>query len=563
MAVFCLLFLSVFGCSMGAEARTPFPELLSVEALSETEVAFEFSMPVRVVRLSFDPELGIASVEDGRRVSVRLKQGLEPGMHVVADIRVENAYGNIFSERIPFEKQGHFPEAEEPTDQPGNEESSAYPEDEYPPPPPESDEYPDYPGSDEPDDMPGNEKPPAYPEDNAPPSSPGNDKPDGTPESGGPTTSPEDNEPPASPGDDGPAGQPGNEPPPVFPEDNDPPASPGNDGPDGQPGSENPPAFPEDNDPPASPGNDEPAGQPGNETPPVFPEDNDPPASPGNDGPAGQPGSENPPAFPEDNDPPASPGYDEPDGQPGNEPPPAFPEDNEPPASPGNDEPTNPPEEAPPSDNPGNPGEGGAAWLVLNEMRTEALTAQSSPAHTRRVEFVELRALSAGNLGGLRMFIYRSGSSNPVVFEFPDTEVSAGEYIVLHLRTLVENQFVDAYPAAHNFWVPGTASIVNTNSAVYVQDRNGAVLTAVMISSGTVPAWWTRVAGFLFEQGAWKSLDGGVATLADTVDTADRGRGVTWSISRDETVPNTGTAADWYISARATPGRPNYEGRLP
>jgi len=155
-------------------------------------------------------------------------------------------------------------------------------------------------------------------------------------------------------------------------------------------------------------------------------------------------------------------------------------------------------------------------------------------------------------------FVPVAGKNQGVV-HVPDVTPGAKAFLepVIKGRQVVVGEVLAGYEAAHNFWVPGTGSILNLNSAVYILDRDGGVLSAVMISTGTTPSWWTRVAGFLFEQGVWKSPDGGPATTANAVNTAGRGTGVTWSISRNEAVENTGTLADWYISTRATPGRPN------
>ena len=211
-------------------------------------------------------------------------------------------------------------------------------------------------------------------------------------------------------------------------------------------------------------------------------------------------------------------------------------------------------------------GEGGAKGaapeLLINEVRTEASLV--------RAEFIELRALSAGSLCGVRMVVYRSGSRTPTVFEFPSEEVEAGEFIVLHLRTM-PNPYIDAESSARNFWLPGDVSRINVNGAVYVEDRDGRVLGALMLSASADPDWWTGssrrhfadVAEFLHEQGAWTAPDGGVATPADAVDTSlIRDRNVTPSVSRDEAAANTNTAADWYASPQATPGRPNSLERL-
>jgi len=202
--------------------------------------------------------------------------------------------------------------------------------------------------------------------------------------------------------------------------------------------------------------------------------------------------------------------------------------------------------------------ENGGPRLAINELRTET--------SRNRVEFIEFRALSAGNLDGLRVFARRSSSAAVLEFTFPPTEVNAGEYVVLHLRTLENQDVSDTSSARHNFWVPGASAWINRTGAVYVLDRDGRALCAVMFSERPDPEWNSRlaqVAEFLFEQGVWKSPEGGVASPEDSVDTsAIRDRNITPSISRDEAAPNTGTAADWYSSALGTPGQPNNPGRL-
>jgi len=339
LAALCVLLLSAFGCSVDGETgmispdpAPEAPELLSLEVVSRTKLDFEFSVPVRVLSLSFDPSLEVASVGEGRTVRVHLEQGLEPGMPVVADILAQDERGNAFSESVIFEKE-------------------------------------------------------------APPSP--------TEEGDNETTT--------------------------------------------------------------------------NET----------------------------------------------------------------------------------------PKDDGAPELLVTELRTESSAA--------RVEFVEFRMLSPGNLGGLRVFVYRSGSRTPTEFEFPSTRVEAGEYVVLFLRT-VEGASADVSPAAHNFWVPGSSSRLNKTGAVYVLDSDDRALAAVMISESPDPAWWegssrghfAGIAEFLFGQGVWKSAGGEVATPADAVISSGIGTAVTRSISRDETVDNTGTSADWYVTANngATPGMPNDPRRL-
>jgi hypothetical protein len=120
----------------------------------------------------------------------------------------------------------------------------------------------------------------------------------------------------------------------------------------------------------------------------------------------------------------------------------------------------------------------------------------------------------------------------------------------------------NASPEARDIWMPGNAKRVHrAATAVYVMDQDDRVIDAVMISENPDP-WWTKdyfaeIAEFLFRQGAWKSPDGKISTPADAVRSA--GSTNTRTINRDETLENSNSAADWYITVTsgATPGRPN------
>lgn len=211
--------------------------------------------------------------------------------------------------------------------------------------------------------------------------------------------------------------------------------------------------------------------------------------------------------------------------------------------------------------------------LNITELRTE----YSKP----KVEFVELKTLSAGNLGALRMFIAGNGLDMPV-FEFLPTEVKAGEYIVIHLRSLeagLVNETgtdlgasagTEAFPESRDFWVPDTKERFRKTDAVFLMDQDDRVLDAVLLSENLdIP--WAKVdvaeaAELLGKQHAWLLLGKGAA--AQEKDPAIPGPGdavatkattVTRSISRDETIPDSNSATDWYITASssATPGKPN------
>ncbi|MDR0323023.1 MAG: hypothetical protein LBI12_01085 [Treponema sp.] len=202
--------------------------------------------------------------------------------------------------------------------------------------------------------------------------------------------------------------------------------------------------------------------------------------------------------------------------------------------------------------------------LVINEIRTD----YSNP----RVEFVEFKIKTAGNLGAMRVFLAGS-SQKPTIYEFSPVEVNKDEYMTLHLRKreedckdeysndLAESGGTGSSPHARDFWVPGIAKLINKTGVVYVMDQDDKVLDAVMFSENP-DSWWTKdylaeTAEFLFSQGVWKSVDGKICGPQDAV--SSQGTTATRTICRDETAEKTNTKTNWYITATsgATPGTPN------
>jgi hypothetical protein len=206
--------------------------------------------------------------------------------------------------------------------------------------------------------------------------------------------------------------------------------------------------------------------------------------------------------------------------------------------------------------------------LVINEFRTE----YANP----KVEFIELKLLTSGNMGAMRIFM-AGGSQKPTSYDFSPVEVKEGEYIVLHLRKR-ENECIDEYgddlalsggtgssPTARDIWIPGTVKLINKTGFIYLLDQDDNVLDAVMFSEKPDP-WWTKdylaeAAEFLYSKGAWKSTKGSICGPADAVKSA--GTTATRTICRDETVPNTNTAADWYVTVTSgnSPGAKNNPNR--
>jgi len=86
----------VLGKSSGA------PVFLSCKAVSETEIAFEFSHPVTVTSLHFSPSVLVEAVQDGSTVRVSFSGGPGPGQRLTADLLAEDDNGNTINVLVPL-----------------------------------------------------------------------------------------------------------------------------------------------------------------------------------------------------------------------------------------------------------------------------------------------------------------------------------------------------------------------------------------------------------------------------------------------------------------------------
>ena len=218
--------------------------------------------------------------------------------------------------------------------------------------------------------------------------------------------------------------------------------------------------------------------------------------------------------------------------------------------------------------------------MVFNELRFDY-----SSSNNNKVEFVEFKTLESGNLGAMRLFIAHQ-SLNDAFYEFPPAEVKAGEYIVLHLRSLGEGcadetgadlglcKAVDAQAGARDFWIPGSKKLLHKTNGLWLLDQDDRVIDALLLSdcadSGSLSAAFSKTfasaAEFLGSRKAWfpsESPSGdaageasvpGLGSAAVTLGTTN-----TRTLCRDETIAPARRAANWYITATssATPGLPN------
>ena len=199
--------------------------------------------------------------------------------------------------------------------------------------------------------------------------------------------------------------------------------------------------------------------------------------------------------------------------------------------------------------------------IVFNELRFD------NSASNFKAEFVEFITLASGNLGAMRLYIAHQSLSTPF-YEFPPVEVKAGEYIVLHTRTLEDgcvdetrndlglSAGVEAEKTARDFWIPGSNKYLHNTNGLWLLDQDDAVIDALLFCdneeltgvSAALTKTFTAASDFLIEKSAW------VSTAVYTKGTSN-----TKTLCRDETIPHERRAENWYITAVscATPGSQN------
>ena len=182
----------------------------------------------------------------------------------------------------------------------------------------------------------------------------------------------------------------------------------------------------------------------------------------------------------------------------------------------------------------------------------------------------------------MRLFIAHQSLSYPF-YEFPPVEVKAGEYIVLHMRSLEEgcvdetgadlglSKAVDALSSARDFWIPGSKKLLHNTNGLWLMDQDDGIIDALLLAEtadlGGVTAALTKTfsaaAEFLGSKKAWLPRSGDIAhegwipSASDAVIT--KGTSNTKTLCRDETMLPERRVVNWYITATssATPGKEN------
>jgi hypothetical protein len=208
--------------------------------------------------------------------------------------------------------------------------------------------------------------------------------------------------------------------------------------------------------------------------------------------------------------------------------------------------------------------------LLINE-----LTPRGSGSHP---DVVELKALTAGNMGGAVLYLGTPGSYDARLV-FPSFEVAAGSFLVVHLKpagdpgevdetteTTASTGF-DASDAAFDFWMRDGKGLGGNNGVVSIFDRpGGTCLDGILFSNRTAESD-ELYAGFgsaemraraeeLVGCGAWVPA-GAQVTPEDAVN--PEGSTGTRSLCRSAASDDSNRAQDWHIvpTRRSTIGAVN------
>lgn len=203
------------------------------------------------------------------------------------------------------------------------------------------------------------------------------------------------------------------------------------------------------------------------------------------------------------------------------------------------------------------------ASLVINEVRTE----YEKKGSAYRVEYIEFYVRKAGNLGGVQVCNPRN-EKHPS-YEFPAVEVSPGEYVVLHLRSLEEGLVnetgaidasagTDSSPLARDFWDTQKTEPLKGDNVLLVRERDGGnIMDAFLFANEKLTDWPTDAVTLAATEavaaGQWKP--GAAVTDAFRYSKA----AAVNTFGRDEKSTDSDVASDWANSEskKYSPGKAN------
>jgi hypothetical protein len=213
---------------------------------------------------------------------------------------------------------------------------------------------------------------------------------------------------------------------------------------------------------------------------------------------------------------------------------------------------------------------GSVPRLLINE-----LTPRGSGSHP---DLVELKALTAGDMGGVTLYLGTPGSHDGRI-RFPSFHVAAGSFILVHLKPAGDPGEVDetadtasstgfdASDAAFDFWMRESKGLGGNNGVVSLYDRPGGACLDGFLYSNRTSQSDERYRGFgstemlaraeeLVRDGGWKPA--GSRVLPEDGVNPDGSTG-TRSIGRSSSSADSDVPSDWHIvpTRKATFGAEN------
>ena len=159
------------------------------------------------------------------------------------------------------------------------------------------------------------------------------------------------------------------------------------------------------------------------------------------------------------------------------------------------------------------------ARLLLSEVRSKHYAVKGE---IKKSEYVEFYVLKGGNTCGLEVVSGSDGEDNKYVF--PDMEVSTGEYIVVHYRTVNDGLCISETGTdltlstatdssdARDLWIENTDSRIADNDVIILRDSGrNKIVDAVLFSASEKESWYYReqsnLAASAFIAGIWEDGD--------------------------------------------------------
>ena len=145
--------------------------------------------------------------------------------------------------------------------------------------------------------------------------------------------------------------------------------------------------------------------------------------------------------------------------------------------------------------------------VVINEIRTE----YSKP----KVEFIELKVLSDGNLGGMELLV----ASDEDSYILPAVEVKSGDLVVIHYRN-IEDGCVDEVKddlslstatessEARDLWLKNEKARIAKSDVILLKDKlQGDIVDSLLFCDSSFLDWKTEFisecASFAISSGSW------------------------------------------------------------